>query len=166
MRGTGLKSVLIALVILACQPFAPAKERVPAGRMSTLDRAIAFAVYLEAHANRLDNRTDVCVAFGHGLAVDEQGILSELKSRKLKMHANGWCNEGPRGLVISIIGPTTESASGTYDLVVEVGDLRPLQQGGEHFATLLRKGTYGVKCKDGSEPELVRYQESELPGNQ
>lgn len=166
MRGTGIKSIIIAFVILTCQPFASAKENAPAGRMSTLDRAIAFAVYVEAHANRLENRTDVCIAFGHGLAVDKQGILSELRSRKLKMHTSDWCNQGPRGLLISIIGPTIESASGTYDLVVQVGDLRPLQQGSEHFATLLRKGTYSVKCKGGSEPELVRYQEAELPGNQ
>lgn len=165
MRRAIIESILTLLVVIASQPVAPAKERTSAGQMSNLDRAIIFVVQLEAHANRLEGRTDLCVGFGHGLSVvDEKGILSELRSRRLRVHSNGWCNQGPRGLVISIIGPTTESASGTYELVVEVGDLRPIRQNGEHFATLLRRGTYTVKCKE-AEPELVRYQEAAPPGN-
>lgn len=160
-----MRTILVAFLIIACQEVTPAKESTPTSKLSNLDRAIVLAVSLEALASRLENGADVCVGFGHGLAVDEKGILSELRRGGLKVHPNDWCNQGPRGQVISIIGPTTESAPGTYELVVEVGDLRPIHQGGEHFATLLRKGTYSVQCKDASEPELVRYQKAALPGN-
>lgn|GEM_PF-6109720 len=106
----------------------------------------------------------MCVGFGNGLKVDERAILSELNLDKRKVHPNEWCNRGPHGLVIDIISPVTESEPGAYDLIVEVGDNRPILQRGEHFGTLLRRGTYTIKCREGAEPELVRYQEAELTG--
>jgi hypothetical protein len=139
------------------------KESSTASQLSNLGRAAAFAIRLEIHANRLENRTDVCVGFGHGLAVDEKAVLTELKREKVKVHSNDWCNQGLRGLAISIISPANESSPDTYEVVVEVGDLRQMWRGGEHFATLLRRGTYSVKCKNGVEPELVRYQETCCP---
>jgi hypothetical protein len=165
MRRRVTKSILIFLLVSTCRPSTAARENDPNGHLNNLDRAIVFAVYLEAHASRLENREDVCIGFGHGLAVNEKEILSELKIRKIKVHSNDWCNRGPRGLVISVIAPITESTPGTYELEVQVGDLRAIREGSEHFGTLLRRGTYTVKCKDNPEPELVKYQEAVLPGN-
>lgn len=143
--------------MVTCQPAAWAKES--SSQISNLDRAVAFAIDLEAHANRLEGRPDLCVGFGHGLKkLDEKGILTELKRLKLKVHTNDWCNQDPRGLVITVIAPVSESVPGTYELVIELGDLRPIRQHGEHFGTLLRRGTYSVKSKD--EPDLVRYQKT------
>src|ERR1035438_3982454 len=102
MRGTIIKSILILLLVIVSWTSVLAKESPRVGSMSNLDRAIAFAVELEAHASRIENRTDVCVGFGDGLIADEKGILAELKRRNLKMHSNDWCNHGPRGLVISV----------------------------------------------------------------
>ena len=65
---------------------------------------------------------------------------------------------------MSLIPPVKESEPGTYELTIEVGDLRPIRERGEHFGTLVRRGTYTVKCRDGVEPELVRFQETALPG--
>jgi len=160
MRRSAIKSIVLSLAIIAYQPSASTGQTGTGIKTSNLDRAIAYAIYLEAHASRLASRTDVCVAFGHGLTVDEKGIFSQLERLKLKVHPNEWCNAGPRGLVISVIAPTTESVPGTYDLTVEVGDLRPIRQNGEHFGTLVRRGTYTVKCTDSSEPELAGYREA------
>ena len=160
MSATLIKSGLTALLFtIVCQPISTANKGASSGELSNLDRAIIFAVSIEARASQLENRADVCVGFGHGLDVNEKGILASLNDARLKVHANDWCNQGPRGLVISIIGPIKESIPGTYELVIEVGDLRPVGQG-EHFATLMRRGTYTVKCKDSLPPDLFRYQEA------
>jgi len=145
------------LIIMACHSVSLAKEN---SKLSNLDRAVVFAVSLEARASRLENRADVCVGLGHGLAVHEKEILFELRRGGLRVHPNDWCNQGPRGLVISIIAPTSESVPSTYDLVVQVDDLQPIRQGDEHFANLLRRGTYSIRCKGSSDPVLVRYQEA------
>ena len=162
MRRMVVKPIVGFLAVLACQQITAAKADVAARKTTRLERAVAFAVYLEAHANRLESRTDVCVGFGHGLAVDDKGILFELRRRNLKVHSNNWCNQGPRGFVIEILGRAMESAPDTYEVVIELGDLRPIREAGEHFGTLLRRGTYTVKCQEGSEPELLRYEEAVL----
>jgi hypothetical protein len=164
MRRTIIKLAAAALMISACPQVIGAQENSTSGLSRSLDRAIAFAIRLEIHANRLENRAEVCVGFGNGLAVDEKAILSELKHEKLQVHSNEWCNRGVRGLTVSLIPPVKESEPGTYELTIEVGDLRPIRERGEHFGTLVRRGTYTVKCRDGVEPELVRFQETALPG--
>jgi hypothetical protein len=164
MRRTIISAILVALMFFTCQRVIGAQDNSRSGQLKNLDRVIAFVVQLEIHANRLENRTDVCVGFGNGLVVDEKAILSELKQEKLKVHSNEWCNQRVRGLKVSVIPPIKESEQETYELMVEVGDLRPIRERGEHFGTLLRRGTYTVKCKDGAEPEFARYQETALAG--
>lgn len=156
MRWILIRSIVAVLAMVTCRPAAWAKKS--SSQLSNLDRAVAFAIDLEAHANRLEDRPDLCVGFGHGLKVDEKGILTELKRLKLKVHNNDWCNQGPRGLVIAVIAPASESVPGDYELMIELGDLRPIRQHGQHFGTLLRRGTYSVKSK--GEPDLVRYQKT------
>ena len=157
------KSIVATFVIIASQLVTVAKENSAENRLSDMDRAIAFAVELELRANHLENRRDVCVGFGHGLVVDENGIISELNPRGLKVRSNEWCNHGPRGSVVSVIPPIDKSRPGTYEFVVELGDLRRIKQEGEHFGTLLRRGTYAVQCEDGNEPDLVAYRKTCCP---
>lgn len=132
-------------------------------RLSTMDRAVLLAVELEVRADRLDDRRDLCLAFGHGLALDEKGILFELRRRGLRLRADGWCNEGLRGSIVSIVAPVRELPQGTYEVVVELGDLRGIKESGAHFGTLVRRGTYTVRSEGGGEAELVRYSKSCCP---
>ena len=55
-------------------------------------------------------------------------------------HPNTWCNSGPRGVKISMVGPIKESSPDAYEFVIELADLSGIQRG-EHFATLLGRGT-------------------------
>jgi len=158
-----VKIAYVILLFIACYQVVSAQETPTAHRLEDVDRAVTFAVREEIRANRLENRPDVCLGFGHGLAVDKKGIASELHRAGLTIHSNVWCNRGPRGLIININGPIRKSSQDTYDIVVELGDLRPIHQEGAHFATLLRKGTYTVKCTEGSQPELVSYSEACCP---
>ena len=151
-----MKSVVAVLVFISCPHVVRAQEAVSVNRLGKLERVVAFAVEHEVHLSRLEKRTDVCVGFGHGLIVDEQGILSDLKRHGLKLRSNEWCNRGPRGLTIGIISPVSETAPDTYEFVLEVGDLSPILEGA-HFATLLRRGMYKVECREGVRPELISY---------
>lgn len=155
-----MKSAVVAFVIMACQQVTLAKESAPAKQLSTLDRVIIFAVQQEVHASQIENRKDVCVGLGHGLAVNERRIITELHRKGLKLHPNEWCNQGPRGLVVSVLAPVGESLPSTYELVVELGDLQPLRQDREHFVTLIRRGSYKIKCEGSAEPELVSYSQT------
>jgi hypothetical protein len=159
MPRTILRSVAASLlIILVCGPVSTARQNI-ADKLSNIDRAVVFAVSIEARASRLENRGDVCVGFGDGPALDEVGILSELRRRGLEFHPNSWCNGGPRGLVISVTTPASQPTPNTYDLIIEVGDLRPIQGRSEHFGRLLRRGTYRIRCEESSKPELVYYQQ-------
>ena len=158
-----MRSILLALLIIACHEATAAKQGNAADDSSQMNRAVVLAIQQEVYANHLEKRTDVCVGFGNGLAVDEKEIMSTLLRRGLKLRSNEWCNHGPRGFKISIIAPITESAHGTYDLILELADLRSILQKGEHFATLLRRGNYIVKCQDGAEPDLVAYRKTCCP---
>jgi len=164
MRRTIIKLAAAVLMIFACQQDIAAQDDPRSGQLKNLDRVIAFVVQLEIHSNRLENRTDVCVGFGNRLVVDERAILSELRREKLRVRSDEWCDQGPRGLSVSIMSPATESEPGTYELRVELGDNWPISRRGAHFATLLRRGTYTVKYEESVEPELVRYQEAPLAG--
>jgi hypothetical protein len=66
MRRKVAKPIVGFLVLMTCEPTTPAKQDVDARETKSLDRAIAFAVYLEAHANRLEGRSDVCVGVSRG----------------------------------------------------------------------------------------------------
>ena len=66
-------------------------------------------------------------------------------------------------MTIGIVAPIKTSANDTYELEVELGDLQPIRQEGAHFATLLRKGIYVVKCRKGARPELVSYSQTCCP---
>jgi hypothetical protein len=164
MRRRIVTLVFATSLIFQFQHVTDAKGHLGSGELTNLDRAIVFAVHLEIRANGFEHRSDVCVGFGSGLKVDEKEILSELNREKPIVHSNGWCNHGPRGLVIAINSPATEPHPGVYELIVEAGDNRPILQRGEHFATLLRRGTYMIKCKEGAEPALVLYQGAEPAG--
>jgi len=165
MRRIIIELAIGTLMIFVCGQVIGAQENSNSDQLENLDRAIVFAVQMEIHANRLENRTDVCVGFGNGLVVDEKAILFELKQEKLKVRSDDWCNRGPRGLSISVISSARESEPGTYEIRIELGDNWPISQHGAHFGTLLHSGTYSVKCGNGAEPELVRYQETALPSS-
>jgi hypothetical protein len=163
MGATVRESIIICLALIVWHPVTGAEERNRAPSFANMDRAIVFAVEQEIHANHLEKRRDLCLGFGHGLEVDEDGIVGELGHRGLALHTNEWCNQGPRGDVISIVAPVVEQHPGTYEFVVELTDLRPIKKEGEHFGTLLRRGTYLVRVKDASTPELVTYRKTCCP---
>jgi hypothetical protein len=152
-----LKSSIAALMIIACQQIILAQETVKAGGLGNLERVAVFAVQQEVGANKLKTRSDLCIGFGDGLGIDEKAVMSKLNRVGLRLHPVGWCNDHARGLRIAIISPIRETSPGTYELTLELSDLSPLRRG-EHFATLVKRGTYVIRCDKGSEPELVSYQ--------
>jgi hypothetical protein len=152
VRNLILASGLAALMIIACQQFALA-----AGS-SNLERAVIFAVQQEAKAGDLTSGKDVCVGFGHGLALHEKTVLSSLKRGGVKAHTSGWCTQQGRGLSIAVLAPVKESAPGTFEVTVQVGD--PSVKPEEHFGTLLKRGTYVIRSDGSSEPQLVSYQQT------
>lgn len=158
MRRTNLKLVAVVMVMFACQPVIGAQENSKSNQLTNLGRAIAFAVQLEIHANRLERRTDVCVGLSDKVEVSTKAILAELKHEKLEVRSEEWCNRGPRGLSVSVVSPAREQEPGTYEIRVELDDYWPISQRGAHFGTLLRSGTYTVNCREGAKPKLIRYQ--------
>lgn len=153
-----------SLVVLTFLTGAATDARPGGGtRLSNMDRAVSLAVELEVRADRLEDRRDVCLAFGHGLALDEKGILSELHHRDLRVHTNEWCNQGPRGSVVSVVAPVRESPQGTYEVVVQLGDLRAIKESAAHFGTLVRRGTYVVRSEGEGESELIAYRKTCCP---
>jgi hypothetical protein len=151
-------STIAVILVITCQKLALAKDNGPVNELGNLERVLAFAVQQEVQTSGVKNRKDLCVGFGHGLVADQEAVISELRRNGLKVHPNEWCNRGPRGLSIGIIAPVRETAPGMYELVLELADLSIRQ--GEHFATLLRRGTYVIRCETGSEPRLVSYRET------
>jgi hypothetical protein len=144
MHRITVKAVVVVVFLLLGLWYSGATQNPAAEKSDDLNHAVAYAVYLEAHASHLETKADVCLGLGHGLLVNSQEILSELNSRKLKVHPNEWCSAGPRGFVISVIPPITESAPrGTFEITIQVGDLHAIRENGEHFANLLKRG---VSC--------------------
>jgi hypothetical protein len=152
-----MRLTIVCLMAIGCQQILLAPRAPAPNGLATADRAIIFAVEREIRASHLEARTDVCVGFGQGMNINEKEVISELRRKGLKIHANEWCNRGPRGFTIAINAPITEPVPDTYNFVVELGDMRPIRQEGAHFATLLRRGTYTVKCEKGAPPRLVSY---------
>jgi len=155
----------ILVFISAAWPMHAQTKDAHASHMSSLDRAIALAVYKEDLANNFQARNDLCVGFSTLLSVNQKGILADLKHRQLLVHPYKWCNKGPAGLTILVLAPVQEPAPGTFKITIEVSDNRPILDRGAHFATLLRRGTYTIKCEGGSEPELVQYKEAPRKGD-
>jgi hypothetical protein len=153
-----LHLIIVAILVITSQGVTFAKDNSSVKGLGQLERVIVFAVQQEVQASGLKNRKDVCLGFGNGLVADREAIISKLRSSGLRIHPNEWCNDGPRGLSVGIIAPVRETIPGLYELVLELGNLaiRP----GEHFATLLRSGTYVIRCETGSEPRLVSYRET------
>jgi hypothetical protein len=159
-----LRKPLIALfAILGCQWVMAARQNLPAKRLADADIAIVLVVEQEVRVSHLEKRRDVCIGFGHGLVVDQDGILSELNSRGMKLRPNEWCNEGPRGSVVAIISPIGEPGPDTYELTVELGDLRGIKQKGDHFGTLLRRGIYTVQIDDRGKLKVIAYRKTCCP---
>src|ERR1035437_958188 len=159
-----LKAAIGGLLIAASSQSASAKEAAPDNELRSVDRAVVFAIQRDSQGVRIENRKDICVQFGHGLDIHEKAVILELKSKGLKVHHNNWCNhgpDGPRGMNIAVVAPIRETSPGTYEFLLEVSDLSIPE--GEHFATLLRRGTYVVHCEGGSEPELVSYGQTCCP---
>lgn len=56
--------------------------------------------------------------------------------------------------MIDIISPVREDGSNTYDVEIELGDLRDRSQ---DIGITLKHGTYVIRCVSNSEPELITY---------
>jgi hypothetical protein len=159
VRNRSLKSSLAALIIVGLSNIVPAEDSSNLKGLTKLEKAVVLAVQLESTVSDLARRNDVCVALGSGLEASEEKIVSNLKHKGLKLHENRWCNNGQRGVRVAAISPVKETSPGTYEIVLQTDDLWPLQRG-EHFATLLKRGTYVVHCEEGSGPQLISYQQS------
>lgn len=152
MRKLILTSSLSVLMIITGQRFALA-----AG-LSNLERAVIFAIQQEAKTSDLTSGKDVCVGFGHGLALHEKRVLSSIKRGGIKAHTSDWCTQHGHGVSIAVLAPVKESSPGTFEVTVQVGD--PSVKPEEHFGTLLKKGTYVIRCDGSSEPQLVSYRQT------
>ncbi len=154
------KVAVIAVLISAFFQLATAKEA-PDNGLRSVDRAVVFAIQQEFQRIGPESLKNVCVGFGHGLDIHDKAVISELKNKGLKVHRADWCNRGPRRVQIAIVAPIRETSPGTYEFVLEVGDLFIPE--GEHFATLLRRGTYIVHYEGASEAQLVSYHQTCCP---
>ncbi len=150
--------LVIGLLTFTCQQLGTAEDNVGRHEALRVEDVIAYAVGLEVQASHLKGKADLCVGFGNGLKVDDKTITSELRHSGLKFHPNEWCNEAGRGLTIAVVAPIREKSRGHYEIVIEVGDMaiKP----GEHFATLLKRGTYLIATDEGAMPNLISYQET------
>jgi hypothetical protein len=158
VRHAIIKVTAAVLLAIACQEMVLAQSS-SVQSSGNLTRVVAFAVQREVEAGSLKGRSDLCLGFGNGLAVDQKAVMSELKRAGLKLHQDEWCNHSLRGLNIAIIAPIRETSLQTYELVLELSDPSPIRTG-EHFATLLKRGTYVVQYRQGAEPQLVSYQQT------
>jgi hypothetical protein len=129
-----------------------------ATQLTNQERATVFVINEEARDYALEARADVCVSFSTDLSIREPRILAALREQGLHFHSASWCNRGPRGVEILITMPNKETRTGTYEIVSDIDDSDPIRLYGDHFATLLRRDTYVIKCVDSLEPKLESYQ--------
>lgn len=122
------------------------------------ERAALFVIREEATDFALEARADVCVEFGTKSNLRDPAVLAALRQEGFKFHDGSWCNRGPRGVTIFMDTPERELPSGFFEYESTIGDSDPIRLYGEHFATLLRKSKYVIKCEAGSEPVLDSYQ--------
>jgi hypothetical protein len=156
-----MKLLAALSLLLICQPITQAQKGDSADGNSDLIEATAFAVRLEVEASQLKARNDLCVALDTRLEMREKHLVSMLKAGGLAVHSHEWCNRGPRGFSVLVGAPIKRTVDGAYEVKVEVGDLtiKP----GEHFATMLKQGTYRVRLEKGSQPELILYHKTCCP---
>jgi len=157
-----VKAGLLVAFLIAFQQNALASGTSGAKPLSDLDRAVIFVVQKEAQTGHLEKRRDVCVSFDTRMAINQKGIISELRRSGLRIHNDDWCIHGrdPRGMVISVGQAGNQQSPGVFELPVALEDWWPIQREAADLGTLLRKGTYTVRCKEGSEPELVSYSQT------
>ena len=153
MQRSLLTSAIVATVVLICR-LSSAQDASTHG-LDSSERAAVFAIQVEGKASSLEGKNSLCIGVGKQLQISEKAIVSRLKRDGLRVHANEWCNKGPRGLRVGIVAPINEISPGTYEVSLQVDDLT--MRSGEHFARMLRRGTYVIHCANGSEPELVSY---------
>lgn len=157
-----MKSTIGATVVFLLLPVLSVNGKTGVGEVRNLERVVAWAVQQEIQTGHLEKRDDVCVGFGSKEGVDTKTVISELRRKNYKIHTSNWCSSGPRGMTINLVGPIKESSPDAYEFVIEVGDSTGIQRG-EHFATLLRRGTYVIECRDGAEPKLIEYRQACCP---
>jgi hypothetical protein len=159
-----LKAAIGGVLIAASFQFAFAKKAaLPGTDLRSVDRAVVFAILQANEGLRIHDTKDICIGFGHGLDIHKKAAITELKDKGLKVHPSDWCSHRPhgRGMNIAIVAPIKKISPATYEFVLEVGDLSIAE--GEHFATLLRRGTYVIRCESNSEPGLVSYRQTRCP---
>jgi hypothetical protein len=123
-------------------------------RLTNRQEAIVFVVRQELAAAGLGGRRDVCLAISEEPVESISQIFSRLGGR---IHPNDWCNKGPRGFKIAVIGQIKEPEPDLFQIEVQTSDLRPIIAQGAHFATPLRDGIYDVTLKDRHAANLIRY---------
>ena len=123
------------------------------------ERAIAFVVEHEATDYAFEARRDVCIGFATDLSIDQKGIFRILNGKGFKFHTIEWCNQGPRGVTISV-DRVTKTGSSSYEIRTQIGDNDPIRLYGEHFATLLRNSTYVISVGSDSVSVIESYQEA------
>jgi hypothetical protein len=156
-----MKLFAIFTLALICQQLAQGQETGAARSNGDLVKIAAFAVRHEIEVSQLRTRNDVCVAIDTRLDVDEKDLVSELKANGLLVHQHEWCNRGPRGFRLFVHAPIKRDTDSEYHVEIEVGDLtiKP----GEHFATMLKQGTYHVRFEKGAQPEMISYEKTCCP---
>jgi hypothetical protein len=153
------KRLITMIMAMACQQMMIGSGEAAASGLRNVERSIVFAVQSEVQASNAGKH--VCIGFGNGLAVNQKVIISELKRKSLQVHPGEWCRQGPHRFTIGVLAPVNETSAATYEFVLEVGDVSTLP--GEHFATLLRRGTYIVHCDTASGPRLIAYRQTCCP---
>jgi hypothetical protein len=147
---------MAALLVIAGSQLIQAKS--DANLPSELERVAIFAIQQEVSTSDLQSAKDICIGIGHGQAVREKIILSNLAGESPAPHPIAWCTTGNRGVSIDVLAPINESSPGQFEVTIEVGD-EAIKEG-EHFATLLKRGTYVIRYQKGSEPQLVTYRQT------
>jgi len=154
-RRIDMKLGLVLVLMLQVQNHAASTSV----RLTEQERAALFVIQEEATDYALEARTDVCVQFDTRSKLRGSAVLDALQEKSFKFHDGSWCNHVPRGVTIFIETPQgTRSPSGPYEFVASIGDSDPIRLYGEHFATLLRKSKYVIKCESGSGPVVDSYE--------
>jgi hypothetical protein len=146
------------LLVLSLALFVSGPSADASARLTEPERAAVFVIREEATDYALEAREDVCVELGTESKLREKAVLATLHEEGFKFHDGTWCNRGPRGVTVSIEATRAqELAAGAYEYISSISDLDPIRLHGDHFATLLRKSKYIIKCDQNSEPVVDSY---------
>lgn len=127
-------------------------------QLSEPERGAVYVIQEEAREFALETRKDVCVEFRTDAEMRGRSVLAALHEQGFAFHDGSWCNHGPRGVSIFIESNNKQTSTSVHEFVASVGDNDPIRVYGDHFATLLRKSKYVVRCDAGSEPVLIAYE--------